>query len=180
MGASGSGTTTLGHALAEQLNCLHLDTDDYYWLSTDPPFRKKRPTVESQALLRADLSKDAGFVLSGSLCGWGDIFIPSFDLVVFLWLPSQFRLARLKERERLRYGEDTIAPGGLLYKPYIAFMTWAEAYDDGGMQMRSRQRHEQWLKNLTCPALRLEGCQQLEVSVSRIVNYLSTMSNGCG
>jgi len=42
-GASGSGTTTLGRALAERLGWMHLDTDDFYWLPTDPPYREKRP-----------------------------------------------------------------------------------------------------------------------------------------
>ena len=37
LGASGSGTTALGQALAEHLRCPHFDTDDYFWLPTDPP-----------------------------------------------------------------------------------------------------------------------------------------------
>ena len=45
LGASGSGTTTLGRALAERLTYLHFDTDDYYWLSTDPPFTAQRDTT---------------------------------------------------------------------------------------------------------------------------------------
>ena len=32
LGAAGSGTTTLGRALAERLQCPHFDTDDYFWL----------------------------------------------------------------------------------------------------------------------------------------------------
>lgn len=31
LGASGAGTTTLGHALAERLPHVHLDSDDYFW-----------------------------------------------------------------------------------------------------------------------------------------------------
>ena len=38
LGASGSGTTALGQALAEHLRCPHFDTDDYFWLPTDPPY----------------------------------------------------------------------------------------------------------------------------------------------
>src|SRR5438128_874343 len=41
LGASGSGTTTLGRALAEGLQCPHFDTDDYFWLPTDPPFTQQ-------------------------------------------------------------------------------------------------------------------------------------------
>ena len=51
------------------------------------------------------------WVLSGSLTGWGDPLIPTFDLVVFLYVTPETRLARLLERERRRFGAD-IEPGG--------------------------------------------------------------------
>jgi hypothetical protein len=35
LGASGTGTTTLGKALADRLNCPHFDADRFYWLPTD-------------------------------------------------------------------------------------------------------------------------------------------------
>jgi adenylate kinase family enzyme len=36
MGASGSGVTTLGRALAARLALPHHDSDDYFWLPTAP------------------------------------------------------------------------------------------------------------------------------------------------
>jgi adenylate kinase family enzyme len=39
MGASGSGVTTLGRALADALAFPHYGTDDYFWLPTTPPYR---------------------------------------------------------------------------------------------------------------------------------------------
>jgi adenylate kinase family enzyme len=42
-GASGSGTSTLGQALAESVGCPWLDADDFFWLPTDPPYTDKRP-----------------------------------------------------------------------------------------------------------------------------------------
>jgi hypothetical protein len=114
-------------------------------------------------------------VLSGSLCGWGDIFIPLFDVVVFLWVPPHIRLARLQERERQRYGDNAIAPGGPLHTSYTAFMAWAAAYEHGDLQMRSRQRHEQWLHALPCPVLRLEGPQPVAESLARVIQYVSTL-----
>lgn len=35
-GASGSGTTTLANALSNNMNLPHYDTDDYFWIRTDP------------------------------------------------------------------------------------------------------------------------------------------------
>ena len=97
VGASGSGTTTLGRALAGRLGFTHLDTDDFYWLPGDPPFQHVRERGARQALLGAALAREPGWVLSGSLCGWGDGFIPLFDLVVFLWIPPEVRMARLRD-----------------------------------------------------------------------------------
>ena len=84
LGASGSGTTTLGRALAERLQCPHFDTDDYFWLPTDPPYTQQRERTERQQLLMDDLTAHDAWVVSGSLCGWGDVAIPLFELVVFL------------------------------------------------------------------------------------------------
>jgi adenylate kinase family enzyme len=124
VGASGSGTTTLGRALAQQLGYPHFDTDTYFWVSTDPPFQKIRPAEERHALLAPDL-EGAAWVLSGSLCGWGDVYIPRFDLVVFCAVPPDVRLERLKARERERYGAGSIAPGGRLRDRHEAFIAWA-------------------------------------------------------
>ena len=175
LGASGSGTTTLGSALAACFGCPHLDTDDFFWLPTNPPFQQARSRTDRQALLGAGLARHGGWVLSGSLCGWGDLFIPLFDVVVFLWVPPPIRLARLQARERQRYGDHAIAPGGPLHTPYTAFMAWAAAYESGDLQMRSRQRHEQWLRALPCPVLRLEGQPPVAESVARIIQYVSAL-----
>jgi adenylate kinase family enzyme len=84
LGASGAGTTTLGRALAARLQCPHFDTDDYFWLPTDPPFTHQRERTQRQRLLMDDITAHDAWVLSGSLCGWGDVAIPLFELVVFL------------------------------------------------------------------------------------------------
>jgi adenylate kinase family enzyme len=162
VGASGSGTTTLGHALARHLGVPHLDTDDYYWLPTEPKFEEVRERGERQALLGADLDRHPSWVLSGSLCGWGDVFVPRFDLVVFCAVPPEIRLARLRARERERYGEAAIAPGGRRRAKYEAFIAWAASYEDGPVAERSRAMHEAWLAALPCPVLRLEDTDDVE------------------
>jgi adenylate kinase family enzyme len=116
--ASGSGTTTLGVALAREIDGAHFDTDDFFWLPTDPPFTTKRPVEQRLSLLEAELTRDS-WVLSGSLMGWGDVLVPRFDLVVFLYVPPDVRLERIMERERRRYGAD-IDPGG---RPRWSFTT---------------------------------------------------------
>jgi len=180
VGASGSGTTTLGRALATRLDCPHLDTDDYFWLPSEPPFQHVRPRDERQARLGASLQATAGWVLSGSLCGWGDVFIPLFELVVFLWVPPPVRLARLRARERQRYGA-AVEPGGPLHARFEAFMAWAAGYDEGlDVPERCRRLHELWLAALPCPVLRLEDTASVEERLERIGYHLGRQRPGGG
>ena len=102
-GASGAGTTTLGEYLGHALKCAHFDTDEYYWLPTDPPFRMKREIPERLRLLQATLDGNDDWVLSGSLDGWGDPLMPLFTTVVFLESPTEIRLRRPREREAMRW-----------------------------------------------------------------------------
>ena len=156
LGASGSGTTTLGRALAERLQSPHFDTDDYFWLPTDPPFTHQRERTERQQRLMDDLTAHDAWVVSGSLCGWGDVAIPLFELVVFLWIPHEVRMERLRRREHARFGERMLL-GGDMHKQSQAFLVWAASYDEGGLDTRSRRLHDQWLRTLPCPILCFEG-----------------------
>ena len=70
-GASGSGTSTLGRAVAARTGFRCMDTDDYYWLPAEPMYTLKRPIPERLALMERDLDTAEDAVLSGSLVGWG-------------------------------------------------------------------------------------------------------------
>lgn len=156
-GAAGSGTTTLGRALAQRLAAPHVDTDDLFWLPTDPPYRRKREVAERLRLLDELLGERPSWVLSGSLDSWGAAVVPLFDMVVWLDVPTELRLARLAARERVRYGRATIAPGGPLHAAHRGFLAWAADYDHGLHAGRNRHRHEAWLAELPCKVLRLDG-----------------------
>lgn len=156
-GASGSGTTTLAAAVAGAHGHHHLDTDDFYWLPTDPPYQTPRPRDARLALLSGALAASPAWVLSGSLCGWGDPLIPRFELIVFLTVPTDVRMQRLRAREVTRYGHGAIAPGGQLHHAHVAFLEWAARYDDGDASLRSRALHDAWLDAISVPVLRLDG-----------------------
>ena len=104
-GAAGAGVTSLGAALAGRLNAVHLDSDDFYWLPTSPPYRLKRNITDRLALLGAAFADAETWVLSGSCDSWIGSLVSSFDLVVFVVTPTPLRLARLRRRERARFGE---------------------------------------------------------------------------
>jgi adenylate kinase family enzyme len=168
LGASGSGTTTLGRMLAERLQYPHFDTDDYFWVPTDPPFTHQRERAERQRLLMDDVTAHNSWVVSGSLCGWGDVAMPLFELVGFLAIPQDIRIARLRQREHERFEERTL-PGGDMYELSQAFLAWAASYDEGGLDIGSRQLHDQWLGTLPSPILCFEGEYTIEEQLAVLV-----------
>ncbi|KAB3524825.1 AAA family ATPase [Alkaliphilus serpentinus] len=172
LGASGSGTTTLAERLSQEFSYNHLDTDNFFWVKTDPPFKHIREVSERIKLLGEKLDNVDKWVLSGSLCGWGDIFIPKFELVVFLWIPEEIRLNRILNREKRRYGEE-INPGGKMYEQHLEFMEWASKYDLGDLDIRSKKLHEQWLNNLNCKVLRIEEDIEIEEKLQKVKDIIS-------
>ena len=165
-GASGSGTSTLGTALSESLGIAQFDTDDFYWLPLEPHYSKKRTIPERLRLLNEAFEQAGSWVLSGSIGHWGDPLVPQFDLVIYLLVPTEVRLARLQARELRRYGAERIAPGGDRHGACLAFLEWAASYESGPTEGRSRAMHESWLNELRCPVLRLEGDRTLDLQVA--------------
>ncbi len=172
-GASGTGTTTLGAALAARLDVPHLDTDDFYWHPSSPPFQAKRPVAERLELLRAAFLFQPGWVLSGSINSWGDELAAEFDRVVFLYVPPGERIRRIEAREREHYGRD-VDPGGPLHEQHHAFMEWSKSYDLPGTTGRSLVRHRAWLATLSCPVVEIYGTPTPEQSLDAVLHATSS------
>lgn len=118
--------------------------------------------------MKDNLVKPERWILSGSLCGWGDVFIPYFDLVIFLRIPNEVRMRRLSEREKKRYG-DAINREGEMYESHLVFMEWASKYDLGGLDIRSKMLHYEWLDHLNCKVLKIEEDIEVEEKVRRVI-----------
>ena len=168
VGASGAGTTTLGQAFEREYGYKWLDTDGFFWEPTDPPFENSLPREERIGLMSAAIQKHPKCVISGSLCGWGDVFIPQFDLVVFVDTPTDIRIERLKNRESERFGAR-IREGGDMYVNHIAFIEWAKSYDANSPPERCRKLHEEWFRLLACPLIRIDGTKPVDELLAQIV-----------
>ncbi len=160
VGAPGSGCTTLGQALSVQLGIRFVDADSFYWKPTTPPFTEKYDVHIRLSMLLAELSVSEASVLAGSVCGWGPELEDSFDLVVFLSLPTQLRLQRIEVRETTLFGGAN-----------PDFLAWAAQYEEGRLPGRSRARHEAWLQSRRCPVLRLEGDQTIQDRVEQVIKF---------
>lgn len=166
-GASGSGTSTLGRKISKELGYKFMDTDDYFWLPTDPKYTQKRPTDERLRLMKKDIEAAENVVISGSLTDWGDELIPLFTLAIRLVVDVDIRIERLRKREREQFG-SRIDEGGDMYQNHREFIEWARAYDTGSVEMRSKAKHDEWQKLLTCEVLVLDGSDDLNDNFAKI------------
>ncbi|GJG93781.1 hypothetical protein [Cupriavidus pauculus] len=150
-GAAGSGTSTLAAAIAAAIPARAIETDDYFWRPTTPPYQQKFGHEERRVALLKDLHASPNAVVAGALMGWGETLENAFGLVVFLYVPTAVRLARLNDREERRFG-----------KADPEFLAWAAQYDEGTAEGRSLARHREWLASRKCPVLCLEGDDTIE------------------
>ncbi len=174
LGASGSGTSTLGSALARRLGVPHADSDRLYWMPTDPPYQEPRPADLRQALLLQTLPLDGHWVFSGAATKWAAPLEPCYDLVVFLRLAPELRMRRLRRREAARFGRR-ILPGGDMAATNAAFIAWAEAYDTAGPLSRGLVTHEAWLADQEAPVLRLDSAAPVEDLVTAVLVRLEAL-----
>ena len=173
-GASGSGTSTLGRKISEELGYKFMDTDDYFWIPTNPQYTMKRSKEERLALMKKDISENDKVVISGSLVDWGDELIPLFTLAIRLITETEIRIERLKAREKQKFGER-IMPGGDMYTQHMEFIEWARKYDNGSVNMRSKAKHDEWQKLLKCKQIVLNGADDLEENFKKVQRSMDSV-----
>lgn len=174
-GASGSGTSTLGRKISDELGYKFMDTDDYFWIPTNPKYQIKRDRVERISLMMKEIEKSDNVVISGSLVDWGDELIPLFTLAVRLIADTDIRIARLRKREYDRFGKR-IDFGGDMYEQHEQFIKWAKNYDYGDLNMRSKANHDEWEKLLLCKQIVLNGADDLDSNFQKVKEKLVNCS----
>lgn len=172
-GASGSGTTTLGNLLSEKFGWPIFDADDYYWKKTNPPYTIVNEINERYRLLLNDLHEVEDWIISGSMDSWCEPFKPLWDLVFFIECNDDLRVKRLREREFAEFG-DRICAGGDMNEEHELFLKWAKQYEDGSLGGRCRSRHEQFIKELTCPVFRIRNEGNLEQLRNKVVQEIKS------
>ncbi len=174
MGASCAGSTTLGTALAWQLNYPLFDSDKYFWETTEKPFTVKRDPELRNAMILHDTGKQPDWILSGSMVNWGTEWLSMFDLVVFLYIPHHIRMQRLHNRELERYG-DAIFTDPERAVNYQAFIKWATGYDDNTTKGRTLQVHENWLSQVNSPILEIRGDTTVQQRVELVLEKMKEL-----
>jgi len=175
MGASCAGSTTLGAVLAKQLGYPVFDTDEYFWEKSAYPFTLRRNPELRNEMIIMDTAKHDNWIITGSMMSWGDIWLHTFSLVVFLYIPHHVRMQRLKTRETERYG-DLIFTDPVRAKNYQDFVQWASGYDDNTTNGRTLQVHETWLSKVNCPVLEIRGDTTVNERIALVLRKIKEIT----
>lgn len=170
-GASGTGKTTLSRALGQALSLPCYDTDDYYWVQTNPPYQINRSYEQIESLLSADIAHTPDCVVGGTLYRYPSL-VQQLRFVVFLSMNHKARMARLMAREQERYGKRML-PGGDMHETHLDFIRWAELYETSRTEPGNRHMQESWLDTLFCPVLRLDAALATAEQVAAIQQALT-------
>lgn len=173
-GATCVGTTTLGNHLSKILQIPYYDSDDFFWEESEKPYTVRRDPNQRNSLLEKELANQNSWLLGGSIINWK---LPlSFDLAVFLWIPQDIRIERLKKREQERFGE-VIYINEERNKQFQEFIQWASGYDNNTARGRTLAAQEAWLKTLDCPVLEIRGDTTVEERIQQVMNKLKIIEN---
>lgn len=167
-GASGAGKSTLGRALAQHLNFQFFDLDDYLLRTdTDIPYTAYYSKEERTKRLMNDISNHTHFVMSGQMWSIRESFTPLFNLAVLITAPVEILLERYHSREFSRWG-NRILPGGDMYENTQKHLISIEQYDTAEPPAVCRKRDEQWITEMSCSILRVDGTKPILENVKWI------------
>ncbi len=171
-GASGSGVTTLGKALSKELDIEYFDSDDFFWLKTEKPFTERQNPETRNSTVSDILHTTENWIFGGSMIHWGENVFPAFDLIIFLYLPPELRMERLRKREYERYG-DEITTNPERTEKFQEFMDWAKDYDHNtGVASRTLKAHLEWLSGINTPLIELSGDYELSQKMDLILDTI--------
>ena len=165
-GGNGAGKSTLGKELAKRLNIRFMDIEQYYfpYSNTDYAYGCSRTQEEVTALLLDDMKHTDDFVLAAVKADYSPAISRMFTHAVYIDVPKEERMNRIRQRSFQKFGERMM-PGGDLHEGEEAFFKMAEARDDGYV--------EKWLKDVSCPIIRIDGTKPTEENVEYIIRKMN-------
>ena len=166
-GGNGAGKSTLGKALADKLNYKFMDIEDYYFpkSESDYPYDTARTREAVSALLLKDMKKYPNFILASVKGDYGEEVVSLFTYAVWINVPGDIRLERVRERSFQKFG-NRILPDGDLYEKEKKFFDM--------VQKRPEQDVENWLKSTRIPVIQVDGTNavlhNIEIIIAKIFN----------
>lgn len=161
-GENGAGKSTLGADIAQRLGCPFLDIEDYFFPSKNDYSAQRESGTALQALA-LDMSRHDSWVLAARKAAYGPEMEGRFTAAVFLQVPKELGLGRVKQRSYQKFGERVLR-GGDLYEREKEFFNMVEA--------RSEQDILDWLDTLSVPVITLDGTRLVGENAQKLLGIL--------
>ncbi len=162
---NGAGKSTLGRALALKLGYRFIDIEDMFFPKINPNYLYSSPRTDEEVeeLLMEEISDSKAFVLAAVRGNYSKRLSESFDLAVYVDVPRDVRMERVKKRSYEKFGERAL-PGGDLFEKEQRFFEMCA----------NRDEHiaENWVKTLDCPVIRVDGLRTVEENVDIIIEAI--------
>lgn len=164
-GLNGAGKSTIGKALAKELNFHFIDNEDLYFPKTDPHYTYDSPRTreEVEQLLFYEIKKHENFVFASVKGDYGETIYPFFQYAVLIDVPRDIRVQRVKNRSFQKFG-NRILPGGDLYEQEEKFFDLVKS--------RAENTVEEWVQSLSCPIIRVDGTKPIEENIKTIIHQI--------
>ena len=124
----------------------------------------QRTEEEVAALLLKDLEENEDVVLASVRGNYSEQIEKLFDLAVYIDIPKEIRMARVRKRSNDKFG-NRMLPGGDLYESEERFFKMVEE--------RSDDHAKRWLTELSCPVISINGTVEVANNVEILTNVIS-------
>ena len=162
-GLNGSGKTTLGSKLAQKINYIHKDVENYYFNNnSEYKYTQSRSKEEVSKEVENDFTQNENIIFTSCKGDYGNIS-NICDLSVYIRLDKNTRLNRVKERSYKQFG-SRVLEGGDLHEKEAEF--WNMVYN------KDEATVENWFNELKCKKIIIDGTRELEEKVEIIISAL--------
>ena len=142
---------------------------DNMW-QIDSPYTQMYTREEKISRLNTDIAPYEHFVMAGSMSSFHYAFDDMFKMMVFLYVEPDIRIQRVHKRAIERFGRRVLE-GGDMYESHMKFLKDNRSYEeDGSPNMREQK---EWMTNMSCVKIELDGATDLESNADIIVNNWS-------
>lgn len=165
-GGNGSGKSTLGRALADVMGIKFLDNEDYYFPKSNLGYKYDYALTREEFLpaLQNDMEQAKDWIFASVKGNYGEQIESMFTHAILIDVPKEIRMRRVWDRSYSKFGEK-ILPGGELYEREQKFFDMVESRPDNYA--------EEWVSNVRCPVIRVDGRKSVKENVELLVAALS-------
>lgn len=172
IGASGTGTTTLGKRISTKLELPFIDLDELFWLESEIPFTKFRNTEQLKEIVNDKIYSKNEWLISGDPSLWNVGIEDKINYLIFLKAPTDIRISRLEQRYNNHYGIASRVKGNLIFENHQSFIKWTMQYNTGGITGRTKDKQELWISNLNCIIFETNSDKELDLLMENALKII--------